>query len=147
MDVLTCLPIGHKDPTMDSPKREKFGLYWPNFSDWLRNFFLFCTSISTTHDIRNFRQSMLKDPQNGGAENPSNTFTFWFDSPYIYHLKSLTKDSIKEICHIKEIPEEYPIKFFNTRLALYMIPIPVPNPYPIRPEIFFPIPDPYPTQS
>ena len=35
----------------------------------------------------------------------------------------------------------------NTRLALYMMQIPVPNPYPNRPEIFFPIPDLYPTRS
>ena len=35
----------------------------------------------------------------------------------------------------------------NTRLGLYMMQIPVPDPYPNRPEIFFPIPDPYPTRS
>ena len=32
----------------------------------------------------------------------------------------------------------------NTRLIKYMMKIPVPDPYPIRPEIFFPIPEPDP---
>ena len=35
-----------------------------------------------TRDIRNFRQPMLKDPQNGREQNPSNTFIFWFESLY-----------------------------------------------------------------
>ena len=45
----------------------------------LRVFAIFWHLKTGTRDIRDFRQSILKDPQNGRSQNPSNTFTFWFE--------------------------------------------------------------------
>ena len=68
-----------------------------------------------TCDICNFRQSMLKDPQNGRAQNPSNTFTFWFESLYkslkvSYH--SFHKVNMSHGRNTRKIPDQvfqYPI--------------------------------------
>ena len=45
-----------------------------------KNYWIFGDGISNTQDACNFRQSILKAPQIGRAQNPSNTFTFWFGS-------------------------------------------------------------------
>ena len=68
-----------------------------------------------TRNIRNFRQSMLKDPQNGRAQNSSNTFTFWFESLYkslkvSYH--SFHKVNMSHGRNTRKIPDQvfqYPI--------------------------------------
>ena len=68
-----------------------------------------------TGDIRNFRQSMLKDSQNGRAQNPSNTFTFWFESLHkslkdSYH--SFYKVDMSHGRNTRKIPDQvfqYPI--------------------------------------
>ena len=58
---------------------------------------------------------MLKDPQNGRAQNPSNTFTFWFESLYkslkvSYH--SFHKVNMSHGRNTRKIPDQvfqYPI--------------------------------------
>ena len=81
----------------------------------LRVFAIFWHLKTGTRDIRDFRQSILKDPQNGRAQNPSNTFTFWFESLYkslkvSYH--SFHKVNMSHGRNTRKIPDQvfqYPI--------------------------------------
>ena len=109
-----------------------------------RKYYILCTSISTTHDIRYSRQSMLKDPQIERAQNPSNTFTFWFDSPFIYQLQVSYKTSHKANMSDRGNTRKYPIKFFQYPIIPDWLYIWCQYPYPIRtrsdPKYFFQYP-------
>ena len=112
---------------------------------WMeKKYCILCTSISTTHDIRYSRQSMLKDPQIERAQNPSNTFTFWFDSLFIYKLQVSYKTSHKANMSDRGNTRKYPIKFFQYPIIPDWLYIWCQYPYPIRtrsdPKYFFQYP-------
>ena len=83
---------------------------------------------------------------------------FFKDLIILHHLRPSTtinnKNNNHQVPWDKKDVERYPkntrSRFSlpdNTRLIKYKMQIPVPDPYPIRPEIFFPIPEPEPSRN